>query len=234
MSQKKLIFVRRFIRLFSNIKKNLIKDFQIELRNRSSFNISLAFATISTLSISLAVGSSVLSAKTVSIFFWIILFFSAMNGLSHIFVREEEQGTALFLRINSSVDSVYFSKLIFNVLFFLIIQILVTLLFLFFFQIEVKYILLFVLSIFSGGLALSSSTTILGAMVAKAGGKGALFTVISFPIILPVLWVSIAITESAIDAFAFPGYGNVIFLLSFSGFLVLISTILFKYIWVEG
>ena len=153
--------------------------------------------------------------------------------MSLIFVREEEQGTSLFLRMNSLVDAVYISKLIFNILFFLVIQILVTALFLFFFQIEIQHSILFFLSIFSGGLALSSSTTILGAMVAKAGGKGSLFTVISFPIILPVLWVSISLTESAIDSVKFPGYGNVIFLLAFAGFLSLISIILFKFIWME-
>jgi heme exporter protein B len=87
--------------------------------------------------------------------------------------------------------------------------------------------------IFSGGVSISSATTILGAMVSKAGGKGSLFTVISFPIILPVLWIAISTTSVAIEKAGASDYSNILFFLAFPGVLISLSFLLFRYIWVE-
>jgi heme exporter protein B len=70
-------------------------------------------------------------------------------------------------------------------------------------------------------------------MVSKAGGKGSLFTIISFPIILPVLWIAISATSAAIEKSGASDYGNTLFFLAFSGVLISLSFLLFRYIWVE-
>jgi heme exporter protein B len=92
---------------------------------------------------------------------------------------------------------------------------------------------LFILTTISGGLAIASITTILGAMVSKAGGKGSLFTVLSFPLILPVMWISISNTWIAIEGNGSADYKNILFLLLFSGAIATVSYLLFRYIWVE-
>ncbi len=202
--------------MINDIIRNLKKDFLIEFRNRFALNISLAFAGITTLAISLAAGGIPFTPKVQSIIIWIIMFFSAMSGLSHIFIREEEENTSIFLKLNSSAETVYISKLIFNLLFFLIIQSIISPLYIFFLQIDVKSPLLFILTVFSGGVSISSSTTFLAAMVSKAGNKGSLFTVISFPILLPALWVAISSTTNSFQTANYPDYGNILFLLAFS------------------
>ncbi len=219
--------------MLSEIFRNLRKDFRVEFRNRAAINISIAFAGITTLAISLTAGGVSFSPRVQSIMLWIIMFFSAMNGLAHIFIREEEERTSLFLRLNSSLESVFLSKLLFNFIFFLILQVVICPLYIFFLQVDVKSPLLFLLILVSGGIAISSSTTILGAMVSKAGGKGSLFTVISFPILLPVLWIAITSTTDALEKRASAGFGNTLFFLAFSGVIISISFLLFKYIWVE-
>jgi heme exporter protein B len=73
----------------------------------------------------------------------------------------------------------------------------------------------------------------LAAMVAKAGGKGALFTIIAFPIVLPVLWGCISTTVTSLDRSAPVTMNNIFFLLAFSGAIVAISFLLFKYVWLE-
>lgn len=217
----------------NSLEKTLIKDFRVEFRNRYALNISISFAIISTLAVSLALGGVPVSVKMQSVIFWIILFFSAMNGLSHIFIREEEQETALFLRLNSNPAVVLTSKLLFNIFLFFVLQLIITPLFMFFLQMEVKAVLIFIAVVIAGGLAMSSSTTILAAIVAKAGGRGSLFTVISFPIILPVLWIAINTTTRAISDPFFEEYGNIVFLLAFSGAITVLSYLLFEYIWIE-
>jgi len=217
--------------LVKEIIRNLLKDFVIEFRNRYSLYVAIAFSGITTISISLVSGGVPFPTIIQSIILWIIIFFSAINGLLHVFIREEDQGTALFLRMNSSPDSIFLSKLIFNILFFLIILLTVVPLYLFFLQVNVLFPLYFILTILIGGVTISASTTILAALVSKAGGKGSLFTVISFPILLPVLWVSISSTNSTLVKTGRMNYGNLIFLLAFSGLIISISLLLFRSIW---
>ena len=219
--------------LARNTLSNIKKDFRVEFRNRYALNVSISFAAISTMAVSLTLGGAPISIMMQSILFWIILFFSAMNGLSHIFIREEEQGTSLFLRLNATPDVVLTSKLIFNISLFFVLQVVITPLFIFFLQMEIRSILPFIANLLAGGFALTSSTTILAAIVAKAGGRGSLFTVISFPLTLPVLWTSINATLQSLEDPLYSGYGNLIFLLAFSGALISLSYILFEYIWMD-
>lgn len=217
----------------NRIARNLRKDFKIEFRNRFAINISFSFAIIATLAISLSTGGVPLSATVHAILFWIIMFFCAMSGLAHIFIREEEQDTSLFLRINSKPETIYLSKLIFNVLIFFLLQVAITPLYVFLLQVEISSPLFFIVTVAFGGLSISSSVTILAAVVAKSGGKGSLFTVISFPIILPVLWVAISATVDSLEKTVGIAINNLVFLLAFSGVMVALSYILFEYIWIE-
>lgn len=220
--------------LNSRIISNIKKDFLIEFRNRSAINISFAFAGITTLSVSLAAGGTPFTPVVHAIIFWIILFFSAMSGLAHIFIREEEEKTSLFLSLHYSPEEIYISKLIFNIALFLSISVIVTLLYLFFLQVFPVFIFLFILTVISGSIAVASVTTILGAMVSKAGSGSSLFTVISFPVLLPVLWTSISLTSVSIDGAGVQDYRSIIFLLAFSGTIVSVSYLTFKFIWTES
>ena len=217
----------------NRILNNIKKDFLIEFRNRSAINISFAFAGITTLSVSLAAGGTPFTAIVHAIIFWIILFFSAMSGLAHIFIREEEEKNSLFLSLYYTPEEIYLSKLFFNIILFLSISVIVTALYLFFLQVYPVYLLLFFLTVISGSFAIASVTTILGAMVSKAGSGSSLFTVISFPILLPVLWTAISLTTVAIDGVGVQEYRNILFLLAFSGVIVSVSYLSFKFIWTE-
>lgn len=217
----------------SRILNNIKKDFLIEFRNRSAINISFAFAGITTLSVSLAAGGAPFTPVVHAIVFWIILFFSAMSGLAHIFIREEEEKNSLFLSLYYTSEEIYISKLIFNIILFLSISAVVTALYLFFLQVFPVYPLLFILTVLSGCFAIASITTILGAIVSKAGSGSSLFTVISFPILLPVLWTAINLTSVSIDGGGVQEYRNIVFLLAFSGVIVSVSYLTFKFIWTE-
>jgi len=218
--------------LGKDILRNLRKDLLVEFRSRFALNVSASFAAIVTIAISLTAGGVPFPVNVQAILLWIIIFFSAMNGLSHIFVREEDQGTALFLRTAVDADSVFVSKFIFNQAFMAVILAVVTPLYLFFLQVRVVHAAHFILAIAAGGFSIAAATTILAAMVAKAGGKGSLFTIISFPILLPVLWISISSTSAALNAPP-PAGGNLLFLLAFSGFISVISFLLFRSVWLE-
>jgi heme exporter protein B len=216
-------------RILNNIKKDLV----IEFRNRTAMSISFAFAVITTLSISLVAGGTPFSPMVHAIIFWIILFFSAMSGLAHTFIREEEEKTSLFLSLHYMPEEIYISKLIFNTILFLSIVIIVTPLYLFFLQVSPVYLTLFCLITLSGSIAIASVATVLGAMVSKARSGSSLCTIISCPILLPVLWTTITMTAISIEGTAVEEYRNIIFLFAFSGLIVLTSYISFRFIWKE-
>jgi len=219
--------------LENRIYKHLRKDLLVDFRNRSAVNISFAFAGITTLAVSLASGGIKLDANIQSILFWIIIFFSGMSGLAHTFIREEEERTSLFLAIHSVPEEVYISKLIFNLLFFIFITAVVTPLYIFFMQAVPVHIAQFLLTVLCGSIAIASVSTILGAIVSKAENRGTLFTVISFPLMLPVMWISIMTTTACLETGTAPEFRSILFLLAFSGVIISASYMSFKFIWME-
>jgi heme exporter protein B len=215
--------------LINDILKNLKKEFTIEFRNRSALYIPFIFSAVTAISVSLASGAVPFSSKVNAVLFWLISFFSAMNSLSRSFMREEEEKTSLFLHLISSPSAIFTSKLIFSLIYFTALQILLSALFIFFMQVDIKLPLEFFIVSVSGGIALACSATILGALTAKAGTGVSVFSIISFPLILPVLFISILLTSSSIEGSLF-NYGNVIFLLAFSGSVTALSFILYRHI----
>ncbi len=213
---------------------HIVKDARIEFRSRFALNMVLAFAAITTLSVSLSSGGIVFPPAVHGVLLWVIIFFSAMSGLAHLFTREEEEGTALFLRINSRAAVVYTAKLVFNTAVLLVVGLVVTPLYLFFLGVGVASPLFFAAIVACGCLAVAASTTLLAAITAKSGGRGSLLTILSFPIALPVLWVCIKGTTAAMVSAGGGGASNLVFLLAFSGAMTAVSYMLFEHIWVEG
>src|SRR5690606_6066020 len=116
-------------------------------------------------------------------------------GLSKTFVSEEERGTSLYLKLIAGSASIYFGKLIFNILLRIALNLAAVILFFMFVgNIELKSPLVFIFSIFMVSIAIAAATTIISALIAKANSKNALFPVLSFPIILPVIILGIQTT----------------------------------------
>jgi heme exporter protein B len=216
--------------LGKDIFKLLKKEYKIEFRNSSALVTSLIFTFALILSISLILQGATLSKKFQAILIWIILLFSAFNSITHIFLREEEQNTSLFLSLHYAADKVFLSKYLFNLSFMLFVSVTTIPLFIVFLQINPKDIALFILTIICGTSTISSALSLLGAIAAKAGQGPSLLSILSFPIILPVMWINIRTTLASLtvhsqqlDAFLF--WASIISL------TLALSLILFKYIW---
>ncbi len=99
-------------------------------------------------------------------------------------------------------------------------------LYVFFLNVDLASLSSFVAATCAGALAIASSTTVLAAIVAKAGGRGSLFTIISFPVVLPPLWIAIGATRASITGNA--ATEGVVFLLAFSGALIAVFIYAFR------
>jgi heme exporter protein B len=140
--------------------------------------------------------SSVLSGL-----YWVVVFFTAMSGLSRTFVSEEERGTTMTLQLVASPSTVYFAKLIFNTALTFSMTIAVTLLYMTVFSnaFVIKTLSIFIGTVVLGSLGFASASTIIAAIVAKANTRGTLYPVLSFPILIVLLMTVMGATTKALD-----------------------------------
>jgi heme exporter protein B len=211
------------------VKKDLIDEF----RTRYAITSMALFALTALTIVSFSAGVIMLDPVLHSAFLWIIIFFSAMSALGRSFIKEEESGTAMALKLSAAPEVIYTGKLLFNLLLLLGLNLILYPLYLIFMNppAGINHLLLFVI-IMAGSFCLAGTTTILAAIVAGAGAKNTLLPVLAFPVLLPVLLTAI---RGGSVAFAGGAYSEaaaeLTFLLSFFVVIVTVSLLLFNYIW---
>lgn len=211
------------------------KDLRSELRTRYALNALVMFV-ITTLSVILfSIGNESVSPELLSGVLWIIIFFSTMSGLSRTFVSEEERGTVMTLHLIARPLTIYFGKLLFNLILLGALNVFTVLLYLLFVSgFTVGNYLIFSVTIFLGTIGLASASTIIAAIIAKANTKGTLYPVLSFPILLPLLLTVINATKLSVEDAAFgDALGEFQVLISYLVVITAISYLLFDYIWKE-
>lgn len=211
-----------------------IKDMRLELRTRNALNAILMFGVTTLTVVSFSLGQSGLQPKLLAALFWVIMFFSAMSGLAQTFIREEETGTSLALRLTADPDAIYVGKLFFNLTLLSMLSIIITPLFFVFTDAPTDNVLMFIVVLFLGVVGLCAATTIVAAIIAKASVKGALFAVLSFPILMTLLMSLVNATEKIFDNQNFSAYqAEFNFLIAYCVVMITASVLLFKFVWQE-
>lgn len=210
----------------------LKKDLMQEFKTRYALNAILLFAVVTLFAVSFAIGVFNAGTEVLAALFWIIMFFSSMSGLSHIFVREEEKHTSDTLKLITAPASVFIGKLLFNILLLFLLEIVITPLFIILMNLEIVNYAIFIISLIAGSIGLSAGGTIVAAIIAKSSSKGALFTVLSFPILLPVLISGISATKKSLRPLPFSeALGEIQTLLAFAVVVITAGILLFDFIW---
>ncbi len=176
------------------------KDFVLEFRTRYGLNLILLFVLISVSLVVFSFAGERLENTLLATLMWNTIFFSAMAALQRGFVGEAEQGTMLFLKISYPPTAIFFGKLIYNLLLALGINMLVALLYLTTLKLSVESYGMFALTMVLGSLATAIPLTLISAIVAGTTSRGSLFAVLSFPPILPCIWLVVRATRLSTDA----------------------------------
>lgn len=210
------------------------KDIRVELRTRYAVNAIFMFAITTLTVVSLSVGQASLPPKLLAALFWIIIFFSAMSGLAHTFVREEEAGTSLALKLRADPTAVYLGKLFFNLLLLSMMTIIVTPLFFIFTDAPMGNVAALLIILILGVIDLCAATTLVAAIIARVAAKGALLAVLSFPILVLVILLLVSSTSEAIDN---QPVGEIFTylqgLLAYGVVMITASLLLFRFVWLE-
>lgn len=179
------------------------KDLRSELRTRYALNAVLLFAASTVVAISLGMGPLTESRNAdlpiiQAALLWVAILFAAFTGLARAFVQEEEARTAAALRLAARPTAVFLGKLFFNLALLLLLVALTTVLFIIMLRVEVGNPGMLAALLLAGSLGLVAATTLIAAIIARASVKGALFAVLSFPLLVPLLVVAIQGTASAL------------------------------------
>jgi heme exporter protein CcmB len=210
----------------------ILKDLKIETRARYALGAALAFGLCVVAMTGFALGGIIPGARMRATLLWITVLFASMQMLSHLFTREEEEGTILLLRSRFSPDDIFIAKCVCMFLLILPVAIFTLALFAFFMSLPIVYPLTFFSLFLSGCVAIACATAFSASIAARSRAKGTLFAVLSAPALIPPL--VILVSESAVllsggDA----GYDGVLFCFAYGAFVAAVSLFLFRLTWNE-
>ena len=211
------------------------KDWRSELRTRYAINALAMFILVTISVIMFSIGQETMSEYLTGGLLWVVIFFSAMSGLSRAFVSEEERGTSLTLQLLADPANVFSGKLLFNILLVFLMNAVITFLFTVLFDsFIIQNWALFFLAFLFGNFGIAISSTVIAAIISKASSKGTLYPVLSFPILLPLLLTLIEITQYAVDGNPiFESWVEIAVLFSYDVIILAASYMLFYFIWKE-
>lgn len=209
------------------------KDWRAELRSRYALSTIALFALSSLVLVGLALGplgtSSAERTSVLPVLLWVLLLFAAAAGLPRGFVHEEETHTATALRLAATPAALYCGKLLYALSLLAALEALLAPLYLAVMQLPVSRPGLLVAALGAGGYGLAAGSTLVGAIVAQARGRGTLFAVLAFPILVPLLLLAVELTRAAVAGDAAPGVLRQLVL--YDGAVTVAGLMLFPAIW---
>lgn len=209
------------------------KELILEWRNKYALNGILLYlsSTIFIIYLSIQLKAGEISNPTWNALFWIIILFTAVNAVAKSFIQESE-GRQLYLYQIAKPSSIIISKLIYNSLLMLLLVALGFILYSIVLNNPVENLPEFITLLVLSAISFSSSFTLLSGIAAKAGKNAILMSILSFPVVLPILLLIIKLSLSFIEGGTFEDSQNeLLTLFAVDAILVASSLILFPFLW---
>jgi heme exporter protein B len=212
-------------RIYALLRKELLT----ESRQQYSFIGILLYVAATTFVLYLSIGEP---EKKVWIgLFWVIQLFVTVNAVAKSFLQESRGRMLYYYTINSPVDFIL-SKLLFNTLLMFVLSITSWLLVQLLMGNPVQRTGLFLLIAIWGSVSLGLVFTLLSAIAAKARQNAALMAILGFPLIMPLVLVLIKLSAQALLPTGNPiPLGLMSILLGYDVLIIMLSLILFPFIW---
>jgi heme exporter protein B len=210
----------------------LQRDWRGEWRTRAALNSALLFAVAAPVALSFSLARQRLEPEALAGCLWSVLLFAALVGLPRAFVKEEESGTALQLRLSAPPDAVLWGKAAFNLGLLVATQLAAVPIFVLLLDANIASPLVLLGALILGDIGLAVASTLLGAMASAAHARGALFCAIAVPILLPLLVVAASATSVAFGARVDGGAAGALqILLAYDAALCAAAWMLFAFVW---
>jgi heme exporter protein B len=209
----------------------LKKEFLLEFRQKSSLGGVLVYV-IGTVFISALCFKARLDKPTWNALFWVITLFTSVTISGRSFLRETG-GQALHNYIYYKPEQFIISKIIYNMVFMLVLSLITYFFYAFFIRNEVENQSLFLIILLLASAGFAGVLSLMSAIASKVNGNFAIMSILSFPVLLPIIIVVIRLSKQAVDGieWAAVGLDFIVILAALNVLTVALSFILFPYLW---
>lgn len=219
--------------MYRQIISIINKEIKLEWRNKTAFNSVLLYlvSTIFICYLSFNVKVGQMQVVTWNALFWIIIVFANINGVAKSFLQEGE-GRMLYYYTLCKPQVILSGKLIFNTILSVLIACAGFLVYAVILGNPVINILYFLLTIFLASIGFAGILTLVSGIVSKANNSTTLLAILSFPILIPVLLLTVNLSKNAIDGIDVALMNEkLLTLLAVDAIVIATAYLLFPFIW---
>ncbi len=218
--------------MINKIFSILYKDFKIEI-NQSHLFFSVGLYVISSIYIIYISyqPTGILGLENWVSIFWVIILFSSISAVSKSFFQESGSRNYYYYFVLSP-DELILSKLIYNFLFIVFVTFLTFLVFSSLLGNFIYSYSFFITLLFVGSLSISNCLTLISAIGHQVKNNSILTSVLSFPVIIPILLILIKLSKLSSSEFSWNIIQDDFYLLILLNIILIAMTkILFKFLW---
>jgi heme exporter protein B len=211
--------------IFTLIKKDIL----LEFRQQYSFYGVLLYVASTIFVLYLAMGQP--ENMVWNGLFWMMQLFICVNAVAKTFLQEGKGRQLYFYSLCSPVQFML-ARMIFNALLMLLMNLISLLLFSLLLGSPLSHLILFIGISCFGACSVSLVFSFLAAIAARAQQNAALMAILGFPLIIPQLMLLMRLSTLAFADVYQSGLISIVLLLaSFDIMVVLLSVILFPFLW---
>jgi len=205
------------------------KEILTELRTKTSF-LSVGFYLVSLIYISYTTFQGNITLQVWNAILWLILLLSMLVAVGKSFVSEADRSLYLYHLIQP--EKVVLSKLIFSLVFGLLLAFSSIILLKLFLPISPDVSWLFAINMSCGVMGLAGLFTIVSSISSNTANQSVIMTVLGFPIAIPILIVAVSNSRKILLGASFQDIqGGLITAISLVVIIIALLFILFPYSW---
>ncbi|MEQ1585849.1 MAG: heme exporter protein CcmB [Cyclobacteriaceae bacterium] len=216
-----------------SLKHLFYKELTLELRRRSVISglLLYLFSTAFICYLTFSLRQNQITPLVWSALFWITILFTVINTVAKSFIGEKK-GRDIYYYSIASPEAIILSKIVYNFLLTMILSFTGFMLFVLFLKNPIADLGLFCIVLTLGAMGFSASLTVLSGIAAKANNSHILMAVLSFPIVISVLLITVKVTKNCIDGLdRSVSTNDLLTLLAINCLVTAASYLLFPYIW---
>jgi heme exporter protein B len=212
----------------NKLGKLLYKELLLESRQQYSFYGLLLYIGTTLFVLFMAIDQP--AAAIWNGLFWVNLLFICINAVAKSFLQESRGRMLYFYTLTHATDFLL-AKLLFNSLLMLLMSSISLLLFTLLLGNPMLQAAPFIGLVLLGGISLSLVFSFLAAIAAKAQQNAAIMAILGFPIIIPQLVLLMRLSSATFSPLLTVSWTSVALLVALDTLIVLMSVILFPFLW---
>jgi heme exporter protein B len=174
---------------------------------------------------------NIITAITWSALFWLTILFAVINSVAKTFIGEKA-GRLLYFYALVSPQAIILSKIIYNAILCMALSVSAFILFAVFISNPIENYVIFISGLMLASIGFSAALSLMSAIASKASNSNILMAVLSFPILISILLMSVKLTINLLDKLdPSTSYDELLNLTAINCILTGLAYILFPYIW---